>query len=274
MKLTCVVDNTVARGSSLWGEHGLCFLVETMAGNVLWDVGQHTEVLTHNLSALHLDGLPIEAMALSHAHYDHTGALLPFLQAHPGLRIHANARLFERRFSRRNDELRSIGLHDARGALVALADFRLSDDPQAILPSVCTTGAITRRPFPLGSSRGHLVARDGKLIPDPYADDMSLVLETTQGIILLCGCCHAGLRNTISTVCSQHTRPLLAIVGGTHLAGADQTELDRLSDTLEAVGRPRLYLNHCTGEKAIMDLSRRFGDLVHPCPCGTVLEFA
>ncbi|MBM3188328.1 MAG: MBL fold metallo-hydrolase, partial [Chloroflexi bacterium] len=101
MRLTCLVDNTVALGSALWGEHGLSFLIETEQGNVLWDTGRTGTVLQRNLRELKLEGTALAALALSHAHHDHTGGIETVLEAHPGLPVYAHETIFHERFGER-----------------------------------------------------------------------------------------------------------------------------------------------------------------------------
>ena len=272
-RVTCLVDNCVW-GSALWGEHGLSFLIQTGAGNVLWDTGQSGTVLAHNLREMDLAKVPLHAAALSHAHYDHTGGLNDVLESHPRLAIYAHETLFRERFSQREGSAsRAVGLADQRESLLSLASWHLSDAPTEIVKGLWTTGGIHQRRYPLGSSRFLMLLQDGALVPDAYTDDLSLVLHVEGGIVVLCGCCHAGLRNTLATVRQHHSEPLLAVIGGTHLAGADAQELDQVIDALQAEGRPMLHLNHCTGEKALFALASAFGERVAPCPAGTRLEF-
>ncbi|MHB1318670.1 MAG: MBL fold metallo-hydrolase [Anaerolineae bacterium] len=273
MRLICVTDNCVERGSALWGEHGLCFWVEADRRAILWDTGQTATVLMHNLELLNLADRPVAGVALSHGHNDHTGGLEAYVECHPGLLVYGNASLLEPRLSRSGEKVRPIGLQCEPDAWRKHAALSLIDTPQELLPGVRTTGRIAPRPFPQGSSPHHAVERAGALHPDPYADDMSLVLQVRGGIVLLCGCCHAGLRNTLATLRAQSSVPLLAIVGGTHLADAAEGEIAALIETLEREGSPRLYLNHCTGERAIYALHAVFGERVSPCPAGTIITF-
>ena len=273
MRLTCLVDNCASRGTSLWGEHGLSFLIETAAGNVVWDTGQSGSVLRHNIHELGLHGTALAAAALSHAHYDHTGGLAALLEMYPGLTVYAHGDVFRERYSQRKGVARAIGIASQKKQLETQTTFHLSDSPQEILPEVWTTGGIRHRAYPQGKSPHHVVLEGGKFVADGYVDDMSLVLRTERGIVLLCGCCHAGLRNTIAAVRAQYHEPLLGIVGGTHLAGADEVELRVLVEVLRTEGVPLLYLNHCTGERALQALDRAFGQRVAPCPAGTILEF-
>jgi 7,8-dihydropterin-6-yl-methyl-4-(beta-D-ribofuranosyl)aminobenzene 5'-phosphate synthase len=275
-KITCVVDNAVQSGSCLWGEHGLALLIEIKSGRVLFDTGQSGAVLLHNLAALGLDPAAIDALAISHAHYDHTGGLPALLErTRPGLPLYANPDLFQERFARRRERPEFIGLPLAREALGAQTALRLSTEPQQILPGVWTTGEIAPRREPEGRSAHHLVRKGKSWAPDPYQDDMSLVVEVDSGLLLLCGCCHAGLLNTLSCVQRVFERPIVTIAGGTHLASASPDHLRRVGQTLlEMESVQRVYLNHCSGHVAFHSLLLALGpDIVCPCPAGTWLDF-
>jgi 7,8-dihydropterin-6-yl-methyl-4-(beta-D-ribofuranosyl)aminobenzene 5'-phosphate synthase len=274
IKITCLVDNAARRGSRLWGEHGLAFLIETEVGQVLLDTGQSGTVLLHNMAALEVEPASIDALAISHAHYDHTGGLSALLErARPGLPLYANPDLFRERFSRRGG-LESIGLSLAQEELASRTSLHLDADPQEIQSGVWTTGEVVPRSEPMGSSDHHLVREGAGWTPDPYRDDMSLVIEVGGGLLLLCGCCHAGLLNTLYRVQRVFERPIVAIAGGTHLAGATPDHLRRVGQVLlEMETLRRIYLNHCSGETAFYALLSVLGpEVVRPCPAGTQLD--
>jgi 7,8-dihydropterin-6-yl-methyl-4-(beta-D-ribofuranosyl)aminobenzene 5'-phosphate synthase len=273
-KITCVVDNKVGHGSLFWGEHGVSFRIETDQGCFLFDTGRSESVLWHNLGMLGACPRDARALVLSHAHSDHTGALLTVLSQKPGLPLYASPDLFRSRFSLQNGNYKPIGLTLTKEELDHLADLRLSDAPTEVLPGVWTSGEITQRPEPEGRSNRHMVLVDGGWQPDPYRDDMSLVIETQEGLVVICGCCHAGLLNTLAHVRQTFQRRITAILGGTHLVEADEAHLTRVIEVLrENYDTPRLYLNHCTGERAYVALASAFADQVSPCPVGTMLTF-
>lgn len=272
-KIICVVDNTVQQ-SALLGEHGLSFWIETDQGCVLFDTGQSKAVLMHNLELLELDPQNLSALVLSHAHYDHTGGLPAILSLKPGLPLYAHQDIFRPRYACRRGDYKSIGLHLTQENVTQLAKLHLGDTPVEVVSGLWTTGEIAERPEPEGRSAHHFVSDGGGWKPDPYLDDMSLVMETQGGLIVICGCCHAGLLNTLAHVRRKFQQPIVAIVGGTHLTTADEAYLEHVIDVLrDSYGTPHLYLNHCTGERAIIALSNTFDGRVKPCPAGTAMVF-
>jgi 7,8-dihydropterin-6-yl-methyl-4-(beta-D-ribofuranosyl)aminobenzene 5'-phosphate synthase len=275
VEITCLVDNAAGRGSSLWGEHGLAFMIEAGPARLLFDTGQSGAVLLHNTGMLGLDPRTFDALAISHAHDDHTGGLLALLeQVRDGLPLYAHSDLFRERFSHRQGKRTSIGMPLTREALAARTTLHLSDRPQEVCPGIWTTGEIAPRREPEGRSAHHVVKGPDGWAPDPYRDDMSLVVELPTGLALLCGCCHAGLLNTLAHVRHTFDRPIVVIAGGTHLVSADAAHLQRVGETLlELKSVQRLYPNHCSGEGAFHALWLVLGaDVVHPCPAGTRLD--
>ena len=274
MKLTCLVDNAVEPSSPFWGEHGLAFLIETRDGRVLFDTGASGELLLHNLKAAKVDPASISALALSHGHRDHTGGLAAFLERRGSLPVYyAHPDLLQERFSQRKGALEPIGLPMAAGALLRQqAELQLSPTPREILPGVWTSGEITARSEFEGRGTGHLVREGEELVPDPYRDDMALVLEGSEGLVLISGCAHAGILNILLQVQSNFGEAPVMLVGGMHLTSAGEQELHHLIEKLPRLGPPVLHPNHCTGWKACLVLAGAL-ERVTPCPAGTVLEF-
>jgi 7,8-dihydropterin-6-yl-methyl-4-(beta-D-ribofuranosyl)aminobenzene 5'-phosphate synthase len=276
MRLTCVVDDAVQRSSPFWGEHGLAFLIETEGRRVLFDTGQSGTVLLHNLKLLDVDPATIDAVAISHAHYDHTGGLTALLKyLRPGTPLYADPDLFRERFSRRGGKTQGVGLSMAQAELAEQMRFEFSATPEEICSGVWTTGKILERPEPEGSNDYHLMREGNLLIADAYQDDMALVLQSSDQLMLICGCCHAGLLNTLAHVKRAFKGPIAVIAGGLHLTSSTDNDLRHIGEVLSAMpALQRVYPNHCTGEAAYVALTQILEpSVVHPCPAGTVLEF-
>lgn len=277
-RLRCLVDNNSLDVNRWQAEHGLAFAIETADGQILFDTGQSGSALLHNAIQMEVDLGQLNALALSHAHYDHTGGIESFLQkSQPGLPIYAHTDLFRERYSIKDGQVRNIGLQISQTDLAEHVTFNLSSKPTQILPGIWTTGEITSRKEFEGRSSHHYIRADQSWQPDPYQDDMALVLEARAGLILVCGCCHAGLLNTMAQVQRIFNQKIIAIVGGTHLGNLDAYTLDHAITTLQATSveqLPDLFLNHCTGSRALAALTQAFGEKAQACPAGTVLKFS
>ncbi len=276
MKLTCLVDDAVQPDTGFWGEHGLAYLIEADGRRVLFDTGQSGTVLLHNLKLLNIDPASFDALAISHAHYDHTGGLPVLLgQLRPGIPLFANPDLFRERFAQQDGPPKRIDFPSSKEELATHFALRLSDAPQEIVPGVWTTGVINERTEFEGRSRGHLMVNGGELVADAYRDDMALVLVAGDRLALVCGCCHAGLLNTLAQVERTFSQPVALIIGGLHLAGAAESDLRRASARLAAMpALQRICLGHCTGEAAFLALAQSLGTaVVGTSPAGTVVAF-
>ncbi len=273
----CLVDNNTLDAARFRTEHGVSFAIETPTGQLLFDTGQSGDVLVHNATQLGLDLCQMDALVLSHAHYDHTGGLEVFLQkSRLGLPLYAHPDLFRERYAIKDGQTRSIGLQMVQSDLTKHTTLNLSAEPAQVLPGVWITGEITSRTEFEGRSSHHYIQAGNGWQPDPYRDDVALVLETPSGLIVVCGCCHAGLLNTLMHVQHIFGKKIIAIVGGTHLANLDVNTWEHTITILRAISAwdmPYLFLNHCTGERALETLSQAFGKKVKPCPAGTVLRF-
>lgn len=269
MKVTCVVDDASLPGSGFMSEHGLSFLIEVSGRRLLFDTGNSGKVILHNLRKIRMDPEELSAIVLSHSHRDHTGGLAVLLERSPDIPVYAHPALFAERLALRGDRLKEVGLPISQSVMILRVQLYLSDEPVEVVPGVWTTGEITQRPEPEGRSERHFVRDKGKLVPDPYKDDMALVAERGDEVVLFCGCCHAGILNTIYHVERTFKKPIKAIFGGLHLQDADEPHLARVVEVLRDYGPPRIYANHCTGNRALKLLQEAFGDKVVPFPAGS-----
>jgi 7,8-dihydropterin-6-yl-methyl-4-(beta-D-ribofuranosyl)aminobenzene 5'-phosphate synthase len=187
--------------------------------------------------------------------------------------LYANPDLFRERYSGREGKLESVGIPLTRQALTAEMSLMLDARPQEIFPEVWTTGQITERPEMVGGSDDHRMREGDELVADAYLDDMALILDWGSHSMLLCGCCHAGLLNTLAHAVRVRGRPIEVVAGGLHLTSASNDELEHICTVLaEGPALQRIHPNHCTGEAAFVALTNAFGaSVVRPYPAGTAL---
>jgi 7,8-dihydropterin-6-yl-methyl-4-(beta-D-ribofuranosyl)aminobenzene 5'-phosphate synthase len=273
-RITILCDNSVGPLSGTLGEHGFAALVEGAGEEtILFDTGQGATLL-HNAQRMNRDLHRVTRVVLSHGHYDHTGGLWPFLQAVGGRHILAHPGVFSPRYRVKDTgEHISIGIPYAEEFLRGLgARFELDAGFRPIAPGVHLTGEVPRRHrFETGDCG--LCCDSAGCLPDPLADDQSLVLTTPRGLVLLLGCCHAGLVNTIDLARERTGEERVqAVIGGTHLGFASPLQLEETIRALRELGVKRIFGSHCTGFSAAARFAREFPGVYHPAQVGFTLE--
>ncbi len=258
-RITIICENSVGPVSGTLGEHGFSALVESEAGTLLFDTGQGFTLL-HNAQRMNKNLHELADVALSHGHYDHSGGLLPLLRTCGPKRIFGHPGIFTPRYRHKDtgDSL-SLGMPYPKEYLEGQGgSFDLSDEYREILPNIFMTGLVPRNTvFETGDS-GLYTDRCG-CSRDPFDDDQSLVILTGKGLVVLLGCCHAGLINTLEHVASKTgRRDIHAVIGGTHLGFCNAQQLDETVKDLKKWAIKKLAVSHCTGFAAAARLKHEF----------------
>lgn len=261
--LFLLTDNRAA-DPALDFEHGWSVLVDLGPGRRwLWDTGQ-TGLFLDNARRLGLAPQNADGVALSHGHYDHAGGLPALLAAGYHGPIVGHPDMFAIRYSRRDGfTFRSAGVGDGRLAL-PLAGFKPVDDVRELTPGLTFVTGIPRRPGAFSATANLFLDTAGQE-PDPVPDDACLIIEGSHGPVLLLGCCHSGLGNTLAHLGQRlGLSAVETVIGGLHLTGAPDRAVAETLDSLAAWGVKRLLAGHCTGDAAVARLAREFpGQFVH-----------
>lgn len=243
-KIKCVVDNNVKLSSSFWGEHGLSFLIENKE-KILFDTGKSFEVLNHNLELLGEKKEDICKIFISHGHYDHTGGLLEILQ-HSDAKIFAHPSIFEEKYKKTTSESKYIGIPFKEKDI---PNISLSKESIELSKNIFTTGQIERTFDFEKVPNSFQKMQKLKLLHDEVFDDQAIVIKTHIGGVVVLGCNHSGLLNTI-----EHSKDLIGddvflVIGGTHLVSANENRISRTIEYLKKYGIT-LFGFHCTGDYA------------------------
>ena len=273
IKVTILVDDQATDG--LMAEHGLSLWIEAGDRRILFDTGQ-TTALIDNAQTLGSALDRTECLVLSHGHYDHTGAVQEVISRSRAVHVYCHPAATLSRYSKRNDRLKPVGMPvAATRALEAVPPERLHwvTRSRTLFPGAGLTGPIPRLAGFEDAGGSHFLDCAG-IQPDPFDDDMALWLNTSKGLIVCVGCCHAGLVNTLNQVrhCSHASR-IHAVIGGLHLSEVSDERLQRTLAGLMELGPDMIVPCHCTGERFVESLRLAFGDRSSPGRAGATYVF-
>jgi 7,8-dihydropterin-6-yl-methyl-4-(beta-D-ribofuranosyl)aminobenzene 5'-phosphate synthase len=270
--------------NSVIAEHGFSALVKTMDSEgehtLLFDFGYSPLGVVHNMDALGVDAAKIEELALSHGHMDHTGGLEAIVKKignpvriflHP-FALDKNRYLkFTEDFKLRFPEFKSTGLSEND------LDAQASSSPREMIGGYALfLGEIPRStPFETGMPLAHYTDDSGEH-KDDIIDDTSLVFVLKdKGIVILTGCAHAGIINTI-----RHARKITgiekvhAVIGGFHLGGSNvEAVINPTINELKAIAPDYIIPCHCTGRTAMLAMERELQGFILSM-AGTKFTFA
>ncbi len=272
--------------NSILAEHGFSLLVTvTMEGkkrSLLYDFGFSSHGALYNAKALNLDLRSVESLALSHGHLDHFGGI-ESLTGHIGKKgiemvLHPAAFKSPRYFKLSEDfkiNLPTLSRELLKSAGINIVETR---KPYALLDGcIFSTGEIPRRnDFEKGVPYLYSI-ENGIEKQDPIEDDMALIINVKgKGLVILTGCAHAGIVNTVNYAKEiTGEEKFYVVMGGFHLTGPDfEPIISLVTGALKTMNPKYIVPTHCTGRKAIMYMEKEMPEQFILNMSGTLLTFS
>lgn len=251
-----VLSEDTAGGRGLLAEHGVAFWVKADSRCILFDTGQGM-VISHNAEALGIDLSTADDVVISHGHYDHVGGLPDVLERLQKANLYVHPAAFEAKFAKAADgagQPAGSPITDADAIRSRVADVVLTTGPTQVTDGVWVTGEIPRRSG-FEDTGGPFYLDEGCTVPDPLVDDQALYVESREGVVVLLGCAHAGLVNTLDYVAElAGCDRIHAVLGGMHLLNASEERIAASLKSLERYDVQHIGAAHCTGLRAVVAL--------------------
>ena len=261
VRITTLSENTASYG--FLAEWGLSILIEVDGLRILMDTGLSFSAV-HNAQLMGIDLSTIDRIVLSHGHADHTGGLREVLKIKGAVDIIAHPNVWTSKYTRRDGQTEEqyIGIPFSREELESRgARFNLTREPAHISENIMTTGEI---PMVSGYEEveNNLFVKEGNALQqDSLADDLAMVIDTESGLVVILGCAHRGIVNTLRRAQSLTGKELIyAAVGGTHLFRASPKRIEKTIADLREMGIQKIGASHCTGFRASAQLAQEFED--------------
>ena len=270
MKITTLIENMQDNDKNLKFEHGLSMFLQTKNCNILFDTGKSGDFID-NAHKLNVDLKSTDFLILSHAHYDHCGGVKRLLENYD---IKPKLIVSEHFFKKSNKYHYSDGklktdFSDGIGYKYIGIDFDedyIRNKGISINFVKSNVLKINNKVFVFSNfnkkydfekvNKNMKIKIDNEYIVDEFDDEIALGVKTSKGIVVLLGCSHPGFLNIISTIREISNKKIYAVIGGTHLIEADESRIKKSIDYLNKFNIDMLGLSHCTGEKAVSEISK------------------
>jgi len=278
LKITVLTEDSVLYESHYLGQHGVSFLLEGAKGSdvmrILVDVGQNSQALLNNMKLMNISPAIIDAVVLTHCHYDHTQGVAKMLReiGRRDIQVIAHRDIFRLNFVT-EPYLRHVGIMpgDSREEIEkAGGSLLLTRDPVKLMSGITTTGEVKRQTDFEEVGIALKTIEGGEVVDDQMLDDISVVANVNgKGLVIVTGCSHAGIVNI-----ARHAMELTdcekieGIIGGLHLIDASDDRIKRTSEELSKLNPEWICAGHCTGFKAQVELYLTFRERFSPLQTG------
>jgi 7,8-dihydropterin-6-yl-methyl-4-(beta-D-ribofuranosyl)aminobenzene 5'-phosphate synthase len=269
--ITTLVENSTSR-LALQAEHGLSFWIEYGDKHILFDTGQ-SDLLIRNAETLGVDLTQTDAIVLSHGHYDHTGGLSTVLNMAPKAQLYLHPAALEPKYCRSIPKARSIGMPDSARQAIHNHQVIWTESHTQVFDGMRLTGRVPRV-TDFEDVGGPFFLDEDCLEPDPLLDDQALFIESSKGLIVILGCAHAGLVNTLQRISElKRGKKFYAAMGGMHLVNAETERIERTVSALRQHNLQKISPAHCTGDEAVETFRNAFPEQYFDCSVGARIKF-
>ncbi|HIF82885.1 MAG TPA: MBL fold metallo-hydrolase [Candidatus Marinimicrobia bacterium] len=260
--LKITILSTMVADYDYLGEWGFSAIIESDGYKLLFDTGSRENTVLENADSLGIDLSTVSHVFLSHNHLDHTGGLIHLrkklmLKDPNALKfVHVGKGIFSERlskgknvndFTQQKEILESLGI-----------EFIYHEKPEEMLPNIWTTGVVPRVYNEKNWSGYREIIEDGKIIEDNIPEDQSIVINTDKGLVLVSGCGHAGIVNTLKHTDDmfQKSSDISVAIGGFHLFNKTDKDIKWTSKQMKKYGVKEFIGAHCTGIDAVYSIRK------------------
>ena len=271
---TLVEDRADPHNTAVRAIPGFALHAALEKNSVLYDFGD-SGALIPNADAMEINLADVDTAVLSHGHHHHSGGLAEFLECNTRATILHGRGAFMPRWRIAEGPARNVGASlDLSGDIVPRLQAVDSLDNRGGFIILPAAPGFQGRP---ADNTFLLTGRRGSRIPDDFTDELTLLLPSDSGLVVVTGCAHRGILNIIDQITAYFAgQPVAALIGGFHLLDERESpdNLKQLAEKLAAaLPRARIIAGHCTETKALDVFAGTFGERFSTLFAGKRLSF-
>ena len=257
----------------LQNEFGLSFLIKDENKTFIFDTGKTGEFVK-NADKLNINLKDIKDMVLSHSHFDHTGGVKTFTEkCNSDYTLHVNKTFFEEKhriteviheFLGNNFDEKYLLNHGVKIHYLENDEYKISKN------ITLHTNFKSMNSFETPTRYYFRKIYDNYIL-DSMEDEIAAAMETTKGLLIICGCSHIGIANIVENIRLRTGKKIYGIVGGLHLTKASDERMDAVLNYFKETGIEFFAVSHCTGDKFIEKLKTITDNFVYNSTGNTIV---
>lgn len=266
--ITTLIENTLGEHKGLQCEHGISFYIKVDDYSILFDTGQSDKFI-ENAQKLGVEIDKVDALVISHAHYDHAGGVKSYLNAYNHTpKMFFSNKFFCPKYAKKDGTFEYLGPDFTKKDLENGSYELVDKQSYRIAPFVELMADFEKK----SSINRFYLKEESDYVIDDFEDEMVLCIETSKGYIVVLGCAHPGLISILNTITKRTNKPIRGIIGGTHLVEVTSDQIDEVIEQLDSFNLEFIGVSHCTGKLAEEKLKLHFKERFFANHTGTTIE--
>lgn len=272
LRITTLIENELDKDQSLNWEHGISYLIQSQGKKILFDTGQSGEFI-NNAKKLDVDLSDLDYVVISHSHYDHSGGLKKLIQSYQAdFKLILGQDFFKGKYSLEGDIYRYTGSDFDREYLREKnIEVEFVEDIKYLTENIMVITNFKRDPQYENTNETMYVKEDEGYKLDEFKDEVSLVVDTEKGLVVLVGCSHPGIVNILEEIRSKTGKEIYQVIGGLHLMKEDDEKINNIIDYLKEKEIEKISACHCTGKQGETMLSQQMEEEFQRNSTGDIL---
>lgn len=258
LKVTTLMENQSSRNRGLVNTHGLSFYIEFNGKNYLFDFG-YSGIFMENAFQMGVEFDDIEALMISHSHFDHAGGFKHFIkEGYNCKKLYMGNGFFDKKYNSIDGiKYSNMGAGFTENYLRKNnINYEFIEDITEVDKDFYIVSDFERKYDFETIPTKFVKETENGIVPDDFSDEIALVFRTEKGLVVLVGCSHPGILNMLSKISKRFNEKIYGVFGGTHLVEANSSRVEKTVEIAKNMGVEILGLCHCSGEEAEEEIKK------------------